>query len=161
MRVAWRESGSICDQFLRLTRSAKRFHGRTLRMGPARKSLGSCSSLARPTNTTKPWEYNEAMGSCNDIASLKAWVVHGPLVCSFGVLLVGWRRARHPRVGDKFLRPATRTLYAFLLLFSRQRGVGEALRFLRADDAPEPAAPAPTPSHRPLRQRSPGGPSRR
>jgi hypothetical protein len=35
------------------------------------------------------------------------------------------------RVGDKFLRLAMRILYAFLPLFSRQRGVGEALRFLR------------------------------
>ncbi len=39
-----------------------------------------------------PDEDNEALAGCNDVASLKAGVVHGPLVCSFGVLLIGWRK---------------------------------------------------------------------
>jgi hypothetical protein len=63
-----------------------------------------------------PDEDNESLGSCDDIAPLKAWVVHSPFVCSFGVLLVGWRQVRRPRarVSDKFLRPATCILYALL-----------------------------------------------
>jgi hypothetical protein len=125
MRVAWRERRIDL-------RSVSTLNAQRQKVSRANAADGTGKKVARlMLFTCASDEYNEAMGGCNDIASLKAWVVHGPLVCSFGVLLVGWRRARHPRVGDKFLRPATRTLYAFLLLFSRQRGVGEALRFLR------------------------------
>jgi hypothetical protein len=35
-----------------------------------------------------PDEDKKAPAGCNNVARLKAWVVHGPLVCSFGVLLI-------------------------------------------------------------------------
>lgn len=43
-----------------------------------------------------PNEDKKTLSGCNDVASLKAWVVHGPLVCDFGVLLVGLERIRRP-----------------------------------------------------------------
>src|SRR5258708_595755 len=80
-----------------------------------------------------PDEDNEALAGCNDVASLKAGVVHGPLVCSFGVLLIGWRRVCRPRtrVRDEFLRPATGVLHALLPLPTRKRGVRKVLQLLR------------------------------
>jgi hypothetical protein len=50
----------------------------------------------------------EALAGCNDVAALKAWIVHGPLIRSFGVFLIGWRRIRRLPAGvrDEFLRPA-------------------------------------------------------
>src|SRR5258708_12791979 len=70
-----------------------------------------------------PDEDNEALAGCNDVASLKAGVVHGPLVCSFGVLLIGWRRIFRPRtrVRDELLRPAKGVLHRVVPLPHRKR----------------------------------------
>lgn len=66
-------------------------------------------------------EDKEALARCNDVASLKTRVVHGPLVCGFGVLLGGWRRICRPRtrVLDELLRPAAGLLQALLPLLGR------------------------------------------
>ena len=81
-----------------------------------------------------PDEDKEAVAGCNDVASLKARVAHGPLICSLCVLLVGRRRIvlMRTRVGDEFLRPAAGVLDALLPLLARQGGVGKILRLLRA-----------------------------
>jgi hypothetical protein len=79
--------------------------------------------------TVAPNEDKEALASRNDVASLKAWVVHSPLICGLGVLLVGWRRIvlMRTRVGDEFLRPAAGVLNALLPLLARKRGVGKVV----------------------------------
>jgi len=76
-----------------------------------------------------PDEDKEAPAGCNDVASLKARVVHGPLICSLGVFLVGWRRIvlMRTRVGDEFLRPAAGVLDALLPLLAREPGIRKVL----------------------------------
>ena len=73
-----------------------------------------------------PVEDEEALAGCNDVAASKARVVHGPLVSSFGVLLVCRQRIRRPRprVADVFLGSETSVLHAPLPLLDRKRGVG-------------------------------------
>src|SRR5712672_1138785 len=75
----------------------------------------------------------EAPAGCNDVAALKAWVVHRPLISSFGVLLVGWRRIRclRTRVRNEFLGSAAGILHALLPLLTCQRGVRKILQILR------------------------------
>ena len=69
-----------------------------------------------------PDEDQEALAGCNDIAALKAWVVHRPLIRSFGVLLVGWQRIRclRTRVRNEFLGSAAGVLHALLPLPTRK-----------------------------------------
>ena len=64
----------------------------------------------------------EALAGCNDVAALKARVVHRPLIRSFGVLLVGWRRIRRlrTRVRNEFLGSAAGILHALLPLPTRK-----------------------------------------
>jgi hypothetical protein len=80
-----------------------------------------------------PDEDNEALASCDDIASLKAWVVHSPLICSLGFLLIGGRTICGLRTctRNEFLRPATRVLYALLPLLTGERGISKVLQLLR------------------------------
>src|SRR5260370_18655558 len=81
-----------------------------------------------------PDEDKKAPAGCNNVAWLKAWVVHSPLVCSFGVLLIpiGWQRIC--RLGtcarDEFLRPASRVLHASFPLLSRPSGVRKVCQLL-------------------------------
>src|SRR5258707_12727302 len=76
----------------------------------------------------------EALAGCNDVAALKARVVHRPLIRSFGVLLVGWRRIRclRTRVRNEFLGAAAGGLHALLALATRKSCVRQALQILRA-----------------------------
>jgi hypothetical protein len=80
-----------------------------------------------------PDENAETPANCNDVAWPKAWVVHSPLVCSLGVLLVRNLRLYRlvARVRHEFLGSATRVLHALLPLLAGKRGVGKALELLR------------------------------
>src|SRR6266576_891622 len=79
-----------------------------------------------------PDEDQEALAGCNDVAALKAWVVHRPLIRSCGVRLVGWRiRRLRTRVRNEFLGPAAGVPHALLPLLTCQGGVRKILRILR------------------------------
>ena len=74
-----------------------------------------------------PDENHEALAGCNDVAVLKAWVVHSPLARCFGLLLFGRGRNYRldARVCDKFFGPVARVLDPLLPLLTGQRGVGK------------------------------------
>jgi hypothetical protein len=89
--------------------------------------------------TIAPDEDKEALAGCNDVAASKARVVHGPLVSSFGVLLVCRQRIRlpRPRVADELLGSAASVLHAPPPLLDRKRRVGKVFQLLREADLTE------------------------
>ena len=95
---------------------------------PGRQEVARLTPLA-----VAPDKDKEALAGCNDVAALKAWIVHGPLIRSFGVFLTGWRRIRRLPAGirDEFLRAAPGVLHAPLPLLAAKRGVGKVLQLLR------------------------------
>jgi hypothetical protein len=110
-------------------------------MGRRRPRGGDCTGIRcypdAPSPTVSPWvprargwqeitgpmffavapgEDAETPAGCNDVAWPKASVVHSPLVCSLGVLLVRNLRPYRlvARVRNEFLGSATRVLHALL-----------------------------------------------
>jgi hypothetical protein len=95
---------------------------------PGRQEVAGLARFA-----VAPDKDKEALAGCNDVASLKAWVVHGPLVCSCGVFFIGRRWVCGLRAGirHEFLRPALSVLHALSPLLGGKRCVRKVLRILR------------------------------
>jgi hypothetical protein len=82
--------------------------------------IGSRYEVARLVLFIAADENDETLAGCNDIALLKARIVHCA-VCRFLFLLIRrWRnQVLRSRIGDKFLRTPASFLDALLPLFTR------------------------------------------
>ena len=80
-----------------------------------------------------PDEDKQALTGCNDVAPLKAWVVHGASVGGFSLRSVGRRGIRRlrTRLRNEFLGAAAGVLHALLPLIAGKLGVGKVLQLLR------------------------------